>query len=39
MPDDIIKVELIDEGTYSYKLDYIKGELWKQLLNHLELSQ
>ncbi len=27
MPDDIIKIELIDEGTYSYKLDYIKGEL------------
>lgn len=27
MPDDIIKVELIDESIYSYQLKYIKGEL------------
>ena len=26
MPNDIIKVQLIDEGTYSYQLKYIKGE-------------
>tara|TARA_B110000263_G_scaffold145863_1_gene126493 strand:- start:254 stop:721 length:468 start_codon:yes stop_codon:yes gene_type:complete len=26
MPDDIIKVELIDESIYSYQLKYIKGE-------------
>ena len=26
MPNDIIKVELIDESTYSYQLSYIKGE-------------
>ena len=26
MPNDVIKVELIDESTYSYQLSYIKGE-------------
>jgi hypothetical protein len=27
MPDDIIKVKLVDESIYSYQLKYIKGEL------------